>query len=97
MLAQESGDFVNAWQLLGAACKICLALGLHKKTTGSADESSAEAYYCFACCYMNDKGLASMCNPCQLSSILGRPWIMGYSPEKTSLIAAIWQFHPCWK
>ncbi|PVH87787.1 hypothetical protein DL98DRAFT_648735 [Cadophora sp. DSE1049] len=61
LLAQENGDFVAASTLVGAACKLCIALGLHKRINqfSSGPVSTAtEAYYCFTTAYLNDKGLA---------------------------------------
>ncbi|RDL32673.1 uncharacterized protein BP5553_09129 [Venustampulla echinocandica] len=61
MLAQEAGDFSAAWLLTEAASTMCLDMKLHKK--GNTFENgprdiAIEAYYCFAICYKNDKGLA---------------------------------------
>ncbi|KAH6721068.1 hypothetical protein BKA61DRAFT_150913 [Leptodontidium sp. MPI-SDFR-AT-0119] len=61
LLAQERGDFVTASTLVDAACKLCKALGLHKRINNFSTGSiavAAEAYNCFATCYLNDKGLA---------------------------------------
>ncbi|KAG4433192.1 hypothetical protein IFR05_011327 [Cadophora sp. M221] len=61
LLAQERGDFVTASTLVEAACKLCKTLRLHKRlndfSTGPI-AVAAEAYNCFATCYLNDKGLA---------------------------------------
>lgn len=61
LLAQERGDFVTASTLVEAACKLCKVLGFHKGTNNFSTGSiavAAEAYNCFATCYLNDKGLA---------------------------------------
>ncbi|CZR59387.1 uncharacterized protein PAC_09279 [Phialocephala subalpina] len=59
MLAQEAGDFSTAWSLAKATSNICLALQLNKPGNVFTNPGTElEAYFCFAMCYMNDKGLA---------------------------------------
>jgi hypothetical protein len=59
MIAQEAGDFSTAWSLARSTSSICLSMQLHKRRSAFASPiAGAEAYYCFALCYINDKGLA---------------------------------------
>ncbi|EPE26382.1 hypothetical protein GLAREA_02294 [Glarea lozoyensis ATCC 20868] len=57
LLAQEVGDYASAWAIIEYASKMCMDMNLHKSIYQQAEQAD-EAYYCFALCYKNDKGLA---------------------------------------
>lgn len=61
MLAQEAGDIPAARAALKACSDLCIRLELNRHINARSyecDDQDLEAYYCFALCYLNDKGMA---------------------------------------
>ncbi|KAL2025730.1 hypothetical protein VTO58DRAFT_102913 [Aureobasidium pullulans] len=59
MLAQEAGDIPAARAALKACSDLCIRLELNRHINArgyECDDQDLEAYYCFALCYLNDKG-----------------------------------------